>query len=147
MVTIERPAGRYGAPPRPARRWTRLVWIALALVVGIVIAVIAYRNLGSAPIEGKQLATTEITDGSMKLTFSVARDQPERPAVCIVRARSADGDEVGRKEVFIPSAASSVGPIERITVLRTAKRALVGEVFGCSYQVPAYLSAEPTPTG
>jgi hypothetical protein len=32
------------------------------------------------------------------------------------------------------------------TVLRTSRRAVTGEVFGCSYDVPAYLDAGSTPS-
>lgn len=109
------------------------VVVALA---GLGLAVAAYRNLGSPPIEGRQTAFRVTGDSTVEVSFQVVRAQPERPAVCIVRARADDGDETGRKEVYIPPGSRSV--VEK-TVLRTSRRPVTGEVFGCSYDVPAYL--------
>jgi len=67
----------------------------------------------------------------------VVRQTPEQPVVCIVRARAEDGDEAGRREVLVAPGADTV---RATTVLRTSKVPVTGEVFGCSYQVPAYLS-------
>jgi len=108
------------------------------VIVGLVVAVAGYRNLGSPPIEGRQTAFHVVDDGSVRVTFQVVRTRPERPAVCIVRARSADGDETGRKEVLIAPGPRSV---LAETVLRTSRRAVTGEVFGCSYEVPEYLTS------
>lgn len=110
-----------------------LVVVALA---GIGLAVVGYRNLGSPPIEGRQTAFRVTDDSTVELSFQVVRAHPERPAVCIVRARSEDGDETGRKEVYIAPGSRSV--VEK-TVLRTSRRPVTGEVFGCSYDVPRYL--------
>jgi Domain of unknown function (DUF4307) len=67
----------------------------------------------------------------------VVRQEPQRPAVCIVRARSQDGDETGRKEVYVPPGGDSV---LASTLLRTSRRPVTGEVYGCSYDVPPYLA-------
>ncbi len=132
------PEGRYGSrargPVSPVLRWALLV---VALVVGGVVAWIGYQNLGTQPIESEQAAFEVLDDSSVEITVEVARDRPERPAVCIVRARSEDGDEAGRREVLVPPAE---GTSRVTTVLRTSKPPVTGEVFGCSYQVPAYLS-------
>jgi len=100
------------------------------------LAVVGYRNLGSPPIEGRQTAFRVTNDSTVEVSFQVVRAQPERPAVCIVRARSEDGDETGRKEVYVAPGLRSV--VTR-TVLRTSRRPVTGEVFGCSYDVPQYL--------
>jgi Domain of unknown function (DUF4307) len=113
------------------------------LAAGTAIAVIGYRNLGSAPIEAKQTAFEVIDDGSVEVTFQVVRDQPQRAAVCIIRARSRDGDETGRKEVYVPPGPRSV---LASTVLRTSRRPVTGEVFGCSYDVPVYLGPGAGPS-
>ena len=132
------PEGRYSRQPRkPAARWTRWLLLAVAIAVGALLAFVGYRNLGTKPIEAKQTAFTILGDDQVKVSFEVSRDQPDRPAVCIIRARSKDGDETGRREVLVPPGNSVV--VETI-VLRTSKPPVTGEVFGCSYQVPAYLS-------
>jgi hypothetical protein len=118
------------------------VLLVCVLAAGLAVAVVGFRNLGSPPIQGKQTAFRVIDDGTVEVTFQVVREQPERAAVCIVRARSEDGDETGRKEVFVPAGAPSV---LAHTVLRTSRRPVTGEVFGCSYDVPAYLDPAATP--
>jgi hypothetical protein len=112
------------------------VLVAAVILIGLGLAVTGYRNLGSPPIQGRQTAFLVLDDGSVRISFQVVREQPQRQAVCIVRARSEDGDETGRKEVFVAPGAPSV-IVE--TVLRTSRRPVTGEVFGCSYEVPDYL--------
>jgi len=110
-----------------------LVFVVLA---GLGLAIVGFRNYGSPPVEGRQTAFHVMDDGSVRVTLQVVREQPQRPAVCVVRARSVDGDETGRKEVFVPPGSRSV---LLDTVVRTSRRAVTGEVFGCSYEVPEYL--------
>ncbi|SEQ17151.1 protein of unknown function [Lentzea xinjiangensis] len=132
------PEGRYSSAARkPLGRWVRWVLLAVAVAVGAVIAFVGYRNLGTKPIEAKQTAFTILGDDRVEVSFEVSRDQPERAAVCVIRARSKDGDEAGRREVLVPPGNSVV---VETTVLRTSKPPVTGEVFGCSYQVPPYLS-------
>lgn len=144
MTTL--PQGRYGSRDRPRPRWVAPVATAAIVLVGGLVSVVAYRNLGATPIEAGQTAFDVISDDSVKITFQVVRDDPGRQAVCVIRARSVDGDEAGRKEVLIQSnnSSNSADQDRRITTgtttLRTSKRAVTGEVFGCSYQVPEYLS-------
>lgn len=128
------PAGRYRTRRGP--RWLPAVLLAAVVLAGIGIAVVGYRNFGSPPVQGRQTAFQVLDDSTVAVTFQVVRDQPDRPAVCIVRARSEDGDETGRKEVFVPPGSRSV---VKETVLRTSRRPVTGEVFGCSYDVPTYL--------
>jgi hypothetical protein len=132
------PEGRYGKQAsKPLPKWLRWSLPVVGVLVGVVIAIVAYRNLGNQPIEAKQSAFEVLGDRSVEVTFEVVRDQPDRPAVCVIRARSDDGDEAGRREVLIPPGRSTA---VAKTVLHTSKPPVTGEVFGCSYQVPAYLS-------
>jgi hypothetical protein len=59
--------------------------------------------------------------------------------VCIVRARSIDGGETGRREVLVPP--SSQATVQVTTVVKSSKRPVVGDVYGCGTDVPAYLVA------
>ncbi|MGH3785873.1 MAG: DUF4307 domain-containing protein [Pseudonocardiaceae bacterium] len=141
MSTGPLPEGRYGPRVRGRRRrWAGPVGLLLAALVGLAVAVIGYRNLGSAPIRGEALGFTLLTDNAVQLQLTVVRDDPSRPAVCIVRARSLDGEETGRKEIYVPAAA---GPIDLITVVRTSRPPVTADVYGCSLQVPPYLAPPP----
>lgn len=131
------PEGRYGARGRPASR--RAVWVVgvCALVTGGLLAYLAYVNLGGAPIETERTGFANLPGNAMRLSFTVTRDQPQRPVVCVVRVRALDGAEGGRKEVLVP-AGETVTAVE--TAVRSTKEPVTADVFGCSYDVPAYLS-------
>ncbi|GAA0554175.1 uncharacterized protein DUF4307 [Saccharopolyspora erythraea NRRL 2338] len=145
MTSQRLPEGRYGSRARgPARPGVRWLLTGITVVVLLGLSVLGYANLGSAPIEGKQTAFTIDDDSSVRITLEVRRDDPRRPAACVVRARAESGDEVGRKEVLIQPADDT---IRQETVLRTSARATIGEVYGCTYNVPEYLSTWTRPTG
>jgi hypothetical protein len=131
------PEGRYGKPRRPLPRWARWSLPVIGILAGALVAWVGYRNLGTQPVEAKQTAFEVLDAGSVEITFEVVRETPEKPVVCIVRARADDGDETGRREVLVPGSRDTVRPK---TVVKTSRTATTGEVFGCSYQVPAYLS-------
>ncbi len=131
------PEGRYGKPRRALPRWAKWSLPVVGVLVGGVVAWVGFENLGTKPVEAKQTAFEVLDSGSVEVTFEVLRRTPEQPVVCVVRARSDDGDEAGRREVLVPPGPSTV---YATTVVRTSKEPTTGEVFGCSYQVPAYLS-------
>jgi hypothetical protein len=122
------------------------------VLAGLVVAVIGYRNLGSTPVQGEALgfalldgdlagdADTQPDTYGVELSLNVIRDDPSRPAVCIVRARSRDGEETGRKEIYVPPAA---GPLVLTTVVRTSRPPVTADVYGCSLAVPPYLVPAP----
>ncbi|RSM87043.1 DUF4307 domain-containing protein [Kibdelosporangium aridum] len=136
------PEGRYGSSrARPlARRW-KWVLTGVGLLLAVAIAFVAYRNLGSAPIESESTGFSPVGSDAVRITFTVNRDEPSRPAVCVVRARVLDGSEGGRKEVLIPPGESTIS-----TVIKSSGEPVTADVFGCSYQVPPYLSTEARPT-
>jgi hypothetical protein len=135
---------RYGKKPKRAS--LRVYWVvgAIALVVSGFVAWIGYTNFGTAPIETQTTSFANLPHNQMTMTFQVTRDTPDRPAVCVVRVRQLDGSEGGRKEVYIPPAS---GAIVMKTVITSSGEPVTAEVFGCSYQVPAYLSKHMPPSG
>jgi hypothetical protein len=139
------PEGRYGSRARrQPQRWVRWTLGAAAAVAALLAAIAGFNNLGNTPIQGKQTAFRVLDDHSVQVTVEVLRDEPQRPAECVVRARAEAGDEVGRKEIFISPAS---GTTRQDTIVRTSSRAVIGEVYGCSYNVPAYLSTTARPSG
>ncbi|WP_436493749.1 DUF4307 domain-containing protein [Actinokineospora sp. HUAS TT18] len=138
------PEGRYGkAPARRSRRATALL-VAAGLAVGGVVAYLGYKNLGTAPIEAERTSFANLPDNKMRLVFDLTRQTPDRAAVCIVRARTLDGGEGGRREVYI-----APGPtrVQVTTVITSSAEPVTADIFGCSYQVPEYLSTTQPPTG
>ncbi|WP_132119828.1 DUF4307 domain-containing protein [Actinocrispum wychmicini] len=140
----ELPAGRYGsARPRPGGRVRRWVIAGVGVLFGCGIAYLGYVNLGSPPIDAERTGYSPLDATSIKITFDVTRDSPGKPAECVVRAVMRDGTEGGRREVFIPPGGSST----RISaVIRSSGEPVTADVFGCTYQVPPYLSTGAPPT-
>jgi hypothetical protein len=56
-----------------------------------------------------------------------------------VRARSIDGGETGRREVLVPP--SPHATVQVTAIVKTSQRPVVGDVYGCGTDVPAYLVA------
>lgn len=137
MTQRELPAGRYGSREKSRRpRWVYWSLLSVFVAAGLVVAYVAYVNLGDGPISTESASYTVVDDGAVKFGFTVTRDDPSKAADCIVRARAGDGDEAGVREVYVPA-----GGAQRTvdTVVHTSKRAVIVEVYGCSYQVPPYL--------
>jgi hypothetical protein len=137
-------ADRYGTRPRTTSRRTYWILGACALLLGGVVAWVGYQNFGTAPIQTQQVGFTNLPDNTMKLTFEITRDAPERAAVCIVRTRIRNGEEGGRREVLIPPGPATT---QLSTTIKSSDEPVTADVFGCSYQVPEYLSKELPPSG
>jgi hypothetical protein len=137
---IERPSARYGRH-QLTRRQRRLIaggLTALVLVAGVTIAIIVSGRFGS-PTEGELSGYRLIDDQTVEVTISVTREDPARPAVCIVRARSIDGSETGRREVLVPP--STQKTVQVTAVVKSNRPPVVGDVYGCGTDVPPYLVA------
>ena len=76
----------------------------------------------------------------VEVTVSVTRADPSRPVVCIVRARSKDGSETGRREVLVPP--SEQATVQITTEVKTSRPPVIGDVYGCGTDVPGYLVAQ-----
>ena len=138
---IERPAARYGRQrvSRSNPRWIAVGLAVLVVAVGIGIAVIASQRLGTGEVKGELGGYQLVDDETVQVTVTVTRDDPSRPVVCIVRARSIDGSETGRREVLVPPSAQTT--VQVTTVVKTSRPPVVGDVYGCGTDVPSYLVA------
>jgi hypothetical protein len=136
---IERPAARYGRR-QLSRRSRRRLAIGLGIVavlVGVAVAWAGYTRLSGADVKGDLAGYRILDDHTVEVTISVTRKEPGRPVACIVRARSYDGDETGRREVLVPASADAT--VQVTTVVETSRPAAVGDVYGCGTDVPDYL--------
>ena len=133
------PESRYGRQRMtPATR--RRVAIALGVLVlalGILFAVVGYQRFEGKDVEGAIAAYQVVDDQTVSVTISVTRKNPSQPVHCIVRVRSKDGAETGRREVL-------VGPSDQKTVQVTAtvksyRPPFVGDIYGCGTDIPSYL--------
>ncbi|MEE6167090.1 MULTISPECIES: DUF4307 domain-containing protein [unclassified Mycolicibacterium] len=138
---IERPVARYGRQslPRRNRRWILAALLALVVAAGVVLAVAAWHKFANNDVKGELTAYELVGDDSVSVTIGVTRPDPSRPVVCIVRARSLDGGETGRREILVgPSTQKTV---QVTAVVKSSKPPVVGDVYGCGTDVPSYLVA------
>jgi uncharacterized protein (DUF58 family) len=111
----------------------------VALATGLIVAVIGQQRLGSAEVKGELVAYRLIDDQTVDVTISVTRTDPSRPVVCIVRARSRDGSETGRREILVKP--SDQRTIQVTAPVKTSRPPVVGDVYGCGSDIPSYLVA------
>ena len=140
---IERPTPRYGRQrlPRRARRWIVIGLTLVIFAIGVGVAVLGYQRLGTGAVQGT-LGGYRIVDGeTVSVTFTVTRTDPSRPAVCILRARSKDGSETGRREVLV--APSTQKSVQVTAIVKASRSPVMGDVYGCGLEVPTYLVAPP----
>ncbi|WFE67478.1 DUF4307 domain-containing protein [Micromonospora sp. WMMD714] len=125
------PPGRYGRRREPERRRPVLRWLlAAALITGLVLAATQlYQRYGDPEYKPEVITYTGITDTGVQVDFRVTVP-PGGSAVCLVRARSHDGAEVGHEEVTVTAAPGQrhVTTRHRLT---TTGRPFIGEVVRC----------------
>jgi hypothetical protein len=138
---ISRPEARYGRSrlSRISRRWVVVTLGALVVAAGVLVAVIGYHRLGTSDVKGSLAGYRVIDDQTASITISVTRSNPSRPVDCIVRVRSADGSETGRREVLVPP--SQEATVQVTTTVKSSQPPLVADIYGCGTDVPAYLRA------
>lgn len=124
-----RPAARYG--DRYRRPGVNRV-LAMLLVTAAVAAVgwwVWVAAMASNPAVRWQLLGFETqTEQSVDIRWSVQRD-PDLAVECVVRARNAAGEEVGRDRVPVPTGAAE--EVEVRHMLTTSDLAVTGEVLAC----------------
>jgi hypothetical protein len=138
---IERPAARYGRQ-RLSRRSRRGIAISLTLFIvaaGVAIALIGFQRLGSGDVKGELSGYRLVDDETVEVTISVTRKDPTQQVVCIVRARSLDGTETGRREVLVLPSSQTM--VQVTAIVKSSKPPVVGDVYGCGTDVPTYLRA------
>ena len=107
-------------------------------MAGVLVAFVASQRLGGGDVEGKLGGYRLVDDETVSVTISVTRADPSRPVVCIVRARSIDGSETGRREVLVPPSRRTPSGDH---VVKSSQPPVIGDVYGCGTDVPAYLVA------
>lgn len=125
------PPGRYGR--RRAQR-RRRPWVPALLAAAVVAALglvtlRLYGMYGHPDYDAQVITYTEITESQVLIDFRVTVPAGGS-AICVVRARSRDGAEVGRAEVPVTAAPGETLPTVRYRLATTA-RAMIGEVLRC----------------
>lgn len=138
---IDRPTARYGQQRLSASSRRRLIiGLTVAIVaVGVVVAAVGFQRLGSSAVKGEFNTYTVLDNETVGVTLSVTREDPSQPVVCVVRARAIDGSESGRRELLVGP--SPLKTVQVSTIVKSTKPPVMGDVYGCGTDVPAYLVA------
>ncbi|TDB80122.1 MULTISPECIES: DUF4307 domain-containing protein [unclassified Micromonospora] len=125
------PPGRYGRRREPRRRRPLLAGLLVAGLAGVLVLAASqlYTRYGDPNYDAQMITYADLTDTGVRVDFRVTVPAGGS-AVCLLRARSHDGAEVGREEVPV-----SAAPGERHLVVRhrvpTTARPFIGEVLRC----------------
>ena len=134
-------SSRYGRAriATPTGRRAKIALTALAIAVGLAVATIGYQRFTGSDVDGKLAAYEVLDNRTVSVTISVTRKDPATPVVCIVRARSKDGAETGRREILVGPAEAKT--VQVTTTVTSYRQPFVGDIYGCGTEVPPYLEA------
>ena len=121
------------APPRSPRVGQRLLAVLLAvLFVGLVAAVLllGFARLTGDSLKGRVVSYAVVSDSEVVVQVEVAK-QPGGTAYCVIRARSADGAEVGRDIAVLDGEGTPARTARGSFSLPTTARPVTGELRGC----------------
>lgn len=138
---------RYDAKPDADRHsgnaWTGklMALFCIALVAGLALAIAMYlRTANEHTVTGATTDVKTIDENTFELTVDIEREDTDAASYCIVTALNYDVAEVGRREILIPEGGNST---QRMVIhIATTESAVSGDVYGCSYTVPEYLSEQ-----
>ncbi|QDQ97131.1 DUF4307 domain-containing protein [Tomitella fengzijianii] len=125
------------------RKAVLVILVAIVVLLGAGAAYSYYKSLGSTDLEGQAIRYEALDDTEMAADISLTRDDPSEAAMCVIRARDREGFEVARREVYFPPTGFDSTVVT--TKLRTSSLGGVVDVYGCTYEVPAYLGTDTPP--
>jgi len=130
-----RPPGRYDEPSRTEARAIAVLLSVLFVGLLAAVAFTLFTRYGSDRVTVQERGFTVLSDDAVRVRFAVTAPQSET-AWCLVRARRADGAEVGAVYVPVTPEAGTSGPVEATHELSTTDRAVTGEVPRCTLSEP-----------
>ena len=137
-----RPPGRYDPPPLLGQRV--LAVLLTLLFVGVLVAVgsFAWDRFGGEQVRGQVRAFEIRSDSEVVLELEAAKTSGAR-AYCVIRARGADGLEVGRDIAVLDAEGTSAEVARGSFVLATSARAVTAELAGCTSEPLSRPSSAP----
>ena len=126
-----RPPGRYDPPPLLGQRLLALVLTALLIAVVAAIGSFAWSRFGGEQVRGQVRGFDIRSDSEVVLRLEVAKTAGAR-AYCVIRARGADGLEVGRDIAVLDPQGTSDEVARGSFSLTTSRRAVTAELAGCT---------------
>jgi hypothetical protein len=130
-ATSPYPPGRYGRrrEHRPPRKWRVAVAAVVVIAAALAITVRLFQQYGQPEYDPQVRRYFDVADNGISVEFEV-RKPADKVGTCIVRARGASGEEVGKADVDAP-----LGGRVLVTYrLATSQRPVVVEVPRCGPQ-------------
>ncbi|ADD40437.1 DUF4307 domain-containing protein [Stackebrandtia nassauensis] len=127
-TAVRFPPGRYGRrrEGRKAQKWVLAAIGSVFVAGGLFVSLSMYNQYGGTDFS-HQVVGFDTAESSVSITFEVFKPEGQA-AICQIRARSADGADVGQAEAEIPAAKSEV----RVEyTLETSAKPVTGEVLRC----------------
>lgn len=118
---------RYGVRMTPRGRLITIICVALVSAAALAALVWIALYHANPPVRGTLLGYEVTSDRAVAVRFEVWRKQGVT-AQCVVRARNAEGVEVGSRVITIPAGEHRV---QETVVLETRSRAITGELKDC----------------
>lgn len=129
----QRPAGRYDHRPPFLKRLLGLFLgtLLVALIVAVIVAL--WMRLSADSVSGRVVGYQITSDSAVDIRLEVDK-APGSRAYCVVRARGADGLEVGRDVAEVDTVGTQQRRVRTSFELTTSGRAVTGELARCSPQ-------------
>ena len=128
-----RPAGRYDSPSLLMQRVVAVFLAVTFIAFAVAVAMVLWDRATQERVTGRVLGYEVLSDSAVQIRLE-ADKRPGGQAFCVIRARSADGREVGRDVADVDPTGTSDSRSRGTYVLSTTARAVTGEIAGCSPQ-------------
>ncbi|WP_018023537.1 DUF4307 domain-containing protein [Corynebacterium ulceribovis] len=116
-------------------------WIVVGLVVMLALTgIYMYVQMGrtvSADVKMTAAGWDVVSDDEIVAIVDVTRDDPAKPAYCVVYALNYEVAEVGRRSFLVQP--DDVGGIRLEVSIPTRERAVTISEYGCSSELPSYM--------
>ncbi|POX41646.1 DUF4307 domain-containing protein [Streptomyces sp. Ru73] len=123
------PDGRYGrTADERADRTLKIVGAVLGAALVAMIAWFGISYITGQDLSGRLVSYKVVSDSAVQAHLEVVKDTGAK-GVCTLRSQSADGAEVGRKDVPVDQAKDQV---DTVITIRTTARATNAELVGCT---------------
>ncbi|WP_030265473.1 DUF4307 domain-containing protein [Streptomyces violens] len=123
------PDGRYGrTADERADRKLKVIGAVLGAALVAMVAWFGISYITGQDLSGRLVTYKVVSDTTVQAHLEVVKD-PGTKGVCTLRSQSADGAEVGRKDVPVDQAKSQV---DTVITIRTTARATNAELVGCT---------------
>ena len=126
-----RPPGRYDPPSRFGQRVVAVLLALLFLAVLAAVGSYIWSRYGGEQVRGQVRGFVIRSDSSLEMDLEVAKTAGA-PAYCVLRARGADGREVGRDVAVLDPVGTPETVARGTFVLQTSGRAVTAELAGCT---------------